>query len=393
MGQVDTSEGVGFTVAFVVGVVGAAVLFYAFGRTVFPTVLFDGPAVLRKPNQSLDYWQAAGRGAAILAFLGLAALGALGRFPLWLRGTLAGVGLVVAGVFVAASVGTQLPTPPKPFLVPGGLILGGIGLVYLVVSLGVCSDSQLVTLTRREMSAYFFSPIGYLVIAGMATAEWLAFWEFVNRLTVVSAGGRGALPEPIVQNYFVALYPVLAMTVLVPMLTMRLVAEERRTGSIEVLFTAPVAEWVVVLSKFLATWVMFLLCWVPMGLFLVVLRVEGGAPFDYKPLIGFYLALAVTGAAFVAVGVFFSTLTKNQIIAAVLTFVAMMMFLVFYFVGDRNVGLGQTMQIVLKKLSYVDLWIESLSGQMPVRDLLLWASQAVFWLFLSMKVFEARRWS
>jgi ABC-2 type transport system permease protein len=394
LGQVETADGVGFSVAFALGAVGAATLFYAFGRTVFPTVLFDGPAVLRKANQALDYWKASGRGLVILLALGFAVLGAVGKFPLWLRGTLAAVGLITAGVFVAASSGTQLTTPPKPFLVPSGLILAAIGALYLTVALGACSDSQIVILTRRELSAYFFSPIGYLVIAGMAAAEWLAYLEFVGRLTAISSGrGGGQLPEPIVQIYFIALYPVFAMTVLVPMLTMRLVAEERRTGSIEVLFTAPVSEWVVVASKFLATWVVFILCWVPMGLFLVVLRVEGGSPFDYRPLLGFYLALSVTGGAFVAMGVFFSSLTKNQIIAAVLTFVPMLMFLACYFVGDRSVGLGQTMQLLMKKLSYLDLWTESLSGQMPVRDLLIWASLTVFWLFLSIKVLEARRWS
>jgi ABC-2 type transport system permease protein len=330
----------------------------------------------------------------VLIFLGLLAWGALGKFPMWLRGALAGVGVIGAGVFIAASFGTQLTTPPKAFLVPGGLILAVIGLLYLAVSLGVCSDSQFVTLTRRELSAYFFSPIGYLVLAGMALAEGLAYRDFVNRLAILSAGGRGAVPEPIVQHYFISLLPVLAMTILVPMLTMRLVAEERRTGSIEVMFTTAVPEWVVVLSKFLATWFVFCLCWVPMGLYLVVLRVEGGSPFDYRPLLGSSIALGITGASFVAMGLFFSALTKNQIIAGVLTFVPMLGFLICYFVGDsRSNDLGQTLQFVMKKLSYIDMWTESLSGQMPVRDLMLWASLTIFWLFLCVKVFETRRWS
>jgi ABC-2 type transport system permease protein len=329
----------------------------------------------------------------VAAFLGVAALGALGRFPVWLRAVLGLVGLVGAGVFVLASFKAQVTSPPAPFLVPGGLILAGLGLAYLAVALGICSDSQLATLTRREMSSYFLSPIGYLVIAGMVGAEGLAYREFVNRLTIFSADGRGAIPEPIVQIYFISLLPVLAMTILVPMLTMRLMAEERRTGTIEVLFTAPVSEWEVVVSKFLATWAMFMLCWAPMALFLIVLRIEGGSPFDYRPLLGFYLALAVTGAAFVAMGLFFSSLTKNQIIAGFLTFVPMLFFLTCYFVGDRSGDLSATAQLVMKKMSYLDLWTESLGGQLPVRDLLLWLSLAVFFLFLSIKVLETRRWS
>src|SRR5262249_26033007 len=153
-----------------------------------------GPAVLRKANQSLDQWKAAGRLVVIVAFLGVAALGGVGKSPMWLRGALVAAGLIGAGGFVAASFGAPLSHPPKPFLVPGGLILAAIGTLYLAVALGICSDSQIVTLTRRELSAYFFSPIGYLVIAGMAVAQWIGYWEFITRLDRMSAGGRGAVP-------------------------------------------------------------------------------------------------------------------------------------------------------------------------------------------------------
>jgi ABC-type transport system involved in multi-copper enzyme maturation permease subunit len=393
LSQVETADGLGFTVAFTLGAIGAAVAFYAFGRTVFPTVLYDGPAVLRKANQSLNTWAVAGRALVILTFLGIAALGALGKFPVWLRGALAAVGLIGAGVFIAASTGTHITTPPKPFLVPGGLILGGLGLAYLAVSLGICSDGLFVTLTRRELSAYFLSPIGYLVLAGMVLAQWLGYLDFIGKLIRLSAAGRGAAPEPIVQFYAVAIFPVFALTLMVPALTMRLFAEEKRSGTLEVLLTAPVNEWVVVLSKFVATWLFFLICWVPYGLFLVALKMEGGQAFDYRPLLGFYVALAATGAAFVAVGLFFSTVTNNQIVSAVLTFVGMVFFLACYILKERDLGLGQTIQVFLGKFAYLEMWGESLSGQLPIRDVILWASLAVFFLFLSIKVLETRRWS
>jgi ABC-type transport system involved in multi-copper enzyme maturation permease subunit len=391
LSQVETAEGIGFMVAFALGAVGAAVAFYAFGRTVFPTVLHEGPSVLRKANQALDYWRVAGRALVILTFLALVALGALGKFPAWLRGSLAVVGLIGAGVFVAASLGTQLSIQPQPFLVPGGLILGGLGLAYLVVALGICSDSLFVTLTRRELSAYFLSPIGYLVLAGMVVAEWLGYQEFTAELAAESV--TGGVPEPIVRGYIVALFPIFALTLMVPALTMRLVAEEKRTGTLEVLLTAPVSEWVVILSKFVATWAFFMLCWLPAGLFLIALRLEGGQEFDYRPLLGFYIALAASGAGFVAMGLFFSVLTKNQIVAAVLTFVGMVGFLAFAILRRVDIGLGQTAQLFMGKLSYITLWLETLNGQLPVRDVILWASLAVFFLFLSIKVLETRRWS
>lgn len=393
LGSVDESEGLGYRVAFAIGILGAAAIVYAVAQAVAPTLLYDGPNALRKPNGSLDLWKVAARVVAALAFLGVAAAGALGRFPGWLKITLGVLGLAGVALFVTASVAAPLTTPPKPTLVPGGVILMGLGLVYLAVSLGICSDNQFITLARRELAAYFLSPIGYLVLGGMAAAQWIGYWEFVNQLERFSRGGQGAVPEPIVQFYIIALFPILALTLEVPALTMRLLSEEKRTGSLEVLLTAPVVEWAVVLSKFLATWLFFLITWLPAGLFLIALRMEVGNPFDYRPLLSFYLALAATGAGFVAMGLFFSALTKNQIVAAVVTFLGMFGFLVCYFVKARSMGLGQTAQAALAKLSYIDLWSESLSGQLPLRDVLLWVSMAVFWLFLTIKILETRKWS
>ncbi|AWM36325.1 ABC-2 family transporter protein [Gemmata obscuriglobus] len=392
LGQVNTDEGAGYTVAFALGAVGAAAALYAAGRAAFPAVLYDGPSVLRNEFQALDVWKVAGRAGVVLAALGLAALGALGKFPVWLRASLAAVGLTTAAVFVLASTKAVLTQPPAPFLVPGGLLIGGIGLAYLVLALGVCSDAQFVTLTRREFSGYFYSPIGYLVLAGMALIHWAGYVMFVNVLSSATMGGREPMPEPIVRNYIFALFPVIGVTVQVAALTMRLFAEEKRSGTLEVLFTAPVNEWVTVASKFIATWTFFMLCWLPVGLFLIALRMEGGAPFDYRPLLGYYVALGATGAAFVAMGLLLSALTNNQIIAAMLTFLGMLGFLLNYFVAAMNVGLNPTLMAFLNKLSYLRLWSTALGGQLPVRDVILWLSLAVFFLFTSVKVLEVRRW-
>ncbi len=174
---------------------------------------------------------------------------------------------------------------------------------------------------------------------------------------------------------------------------MRLFAEEKKSGTLEVLFTAPVTEWVAVISKFVATWAFFMICWLPAGLFLIVLRMEGGTSFDYRPLLGFYVALGATGAAFVGMGMFLSALTNNQIVAAVLTFLGMLGFLFVYVGVDAKLGLGPTFVMFLTKLSYIELWSMSLSGQLPIRDVIVWLSLAVFFVFLTIKRLEMRRWS
>src|SRR5262249_51809879 len=162
---------------------------------------------------------------------------------------------------------------------------------------------------------------------------------------------------------------------------------EKRTGSLEVLLTAPVNEWPVVLSKFLATWLFFMVCWLPTVMLLVVLRLEVPVPFDYRPLLSFYICLAAQGLAFIGMGLFFSTITKNQLVAAVLAFVGMMVFFLCFLLRGEvgSIGIPDFLQSALGRLSYIHMWIEALAGRLPLRDCLLFASIGAFWVFLSVK--------
>lgn len=395
LGSVDTSEGLGYWVAFALGAFGAAVALYAIGRAVVPTLFYEGPNVLRKTTGELDAWKVAGRLVSILIFAGIAYAGWAGRrFPLWLRAALGLLGAVGVVLFGLASVKANLvTTPPATFLVPTGIILMGLGLVYVAVSLAICSDNQFVTLTRRELAAYFLSPIGYLVLAGTTLMQWISYLMFVSQL--LQAGARQTpIPEPIVSDYFFALFPVIALIFEVPVLTMRLIAEEKRTGSLEVLLTAPVNEAPVVLSKFLATWVFFMISWLPAGLFLIALRAEIPQPFDYRPLLSFYIAFAAQGLAFVGIGLFFSCLTRNQIVAAVLTLVPMVLFLLCYMIrSSPSFPVPPLLRELAGRLSFVHMWGEALQGRLPLRDTILFASIGLFFLYLSVKVLETRKWS
>ncbi|MBX9582859.1 MAG: ABC transporter permease [Gemmataceae bacterium] len=391
LGQVDTSEGPGYRVAAGLGWLGAAVFLYAFARAAVPSLLVEGPNALRTPAGDLDWWRVAARLASVAAFAGLVwAAAAARRWSPAVRSTLGAVGVAGVAVLAVASLKANLLTvPPPAFLVPAGVILMGLGLAYLGVAVGVCSDNQFVTLTRRELAAYFLSPVGYLVLAGTTLMQWISYLMFTNRL--LAAGQRQVpLQEPIVAEYLFALFPVLTLLLQVPALTMRLLAEEKRTGSLEVLLTAPVNEGPVVLSKFLATWLFFMVTWLPTGLFL--LAVPG--TFDYRPMLSFYIAFAAQGLAFVAIGLFFSALTRDQLVAAVLTFVVMLVFLVAYFVRTfTTVTVPEFLQPVVARLSFVTMWSEALEGRLPLRDTILYASIGAFFVFLSVKVLESRKWN
>jgi ABC-type Na+ efflux pump permease subunit len=207
-------------------------------------------------------------------------------------------------------------------------------------------------------------------------------------------GGPGApraALEPIVIGYIISWFPVICVLILVPVLTMRLLSEEQRTGTLEMMLTAPVEETVVVVSKFLAALIFFVLVWVPWGLFLVALRVEGGSEFDFLPLLGFLVALIFTGSAFVSMGVFFSSLTKNQLAAAVLTFAGMFL-LTFVFFSKQDLPETDAKRVILNHISYVDLWINVLNGKLASRDLVIYLAATILWLFLSVKVLESRKW-
>jgi ABC-type transport system involved in multi-copper enzyme maturation permease subunit len=305
--------------------------------------------------------------------------------------TAVALALLGALVIVVALVRTFVAARPVAFLVPSGVLLVVLGLAYLAVGYSLFSDRPFVVLTRRELGAFFFSPMAYILLLVCVVAYGIAYFVW----TIQLLNAQGGVSEPILRPFVIALTPVIFLVLVVPALTMRLLSEERRTGTFEVLMTVPVGEVVVALSKFTAAFLMFLVTWVPFGLFLIYLRIDGGSPFDYRPLLSFFVALCVTGAAFVAMGVFFSSLTRNQIASFLLTAAGMLALTLVYPVNwmlKRLLGDSTAWSTVLTHASYLDLWDSTLDGRLVLRNLLFFASLAIVWLFLTVKVLEARKW-
>jgi ABC-type transport system involved in multi-copper enzyme maturation permease subunit len=303
-------------------------------------------------------------------------------------------GLAIGGIgvlaFLVALIHSIVPGR-EPYLVPSGLLLMGLGFLYVALSATLCLDKPIVVLTRRELAAFFYSPIAYFVILGLTLIAWWLFNMFLTQ--IMEAPQRGdPLIEPVIRYYIIAWFPVICLLIIVPALTMRLLSEERRSGTLEVLLTAPVGETTVVLSKFIAALVFFMIVWLPWGLFLVALRIGGGESFDYRPLLSFFFALAATGAGFLSMGLFFSSLTRNQIVAFILSFVGMLALTMLFFFKQSTTP-DSTLYNVLTYTSYIDLWMNSLDGTLSPRNLAFHISAAVFWLFLTVKVMEARKWA
>jgi ABC-type transport system involved in multi-copper enzyme maturation permease subunit len=394
--RADLSGGKWRLAAAGLGVLGAVVVAAALAYAIVPTVLHDGAAALKRPNQTYDAWKVLGRVAMILLFLGGAfAAWRSQSWPGWVRGaTLVGC-LIAAGIFLYASFDAPLEPLPQPFLVPHGIILGAIGLAYLGVSVGAVSDQPLVVLTRRELAAYFCSPIAYIVLAAVTVIGGVGYSLFRGFLIGGDFQALGPSPklEPILAKFIPgSIIGPIVVPFLVAGLTMRLFSEEKRSGTLDVLLTAPVSDATVIASKFFASWLFFVLCWVPPCLFLLGLRVENDQPFDFRPLLSFFLAVGVTGVEFIAIGLFFSCLTRNQVVAAFLTLSVIAAGWAMFW-HQFSQSLTPTLHTICDRLSYWILWESALAGQLPVRDCVLHLSIGVFFLFLTAKSLEARKWT
>jgi ABC-2 type transport system permease protein len=303
------------------------------------------------------------------------------------RGRSTGFFIIFVGLaaFAFALIRGFLPNEAR-FLMPTGFLSMSIGAIYVCVGAFLVSDAAVVVMTRRELSSYFQTPIGYFVLLGVVLIAGLSYTFFVVGL----AGD--ATYEPIIKRYLGDFYSIVSTMLIVPAITMRLFSEEKRTGTYEVLMVAPVSEPPVVVSKLFAGWVFFMLTWVVWAAYLVVLRLENDKPFEYRPLLSFFMMVGVTGLNFIAMGMFFSSLTKNQIVAAMLTYGGMIFWLSLIF-AQRLVGQDTIWRTIFTHTNFVSLWWESLDGRLHLRDAFIQLSFAAFWSYLTVKVLEARRWS
>jgi ABC-2 type transport system permease protein len=283
------------------------------------------------------------------------------------------------------------------YMVPTGVLLIGLGLLYVLLYVLYYLELPLIVMSRRELTAYFYSPVAYIVLFVFTAAGWLTLWMFLSR-AVVEPGQEPDLFEPVVRNFLFGFFPVVAILIVVPALTMRSYSEEKRSGTLELLLTIPVDEWSVVLSKFLGTLAFFLLLWVPWFIFMFTVYVMGGKEhFQLLPVLSFLIVMVCLGANFLSMGLFFSSVTRNQIISFMLAFAGMLCMLFIYF-GESIVrqfpGSGsQWLSTLLTHMSFVDVWYNSLDGQLQPQYLIFHISAAFFWLFATVKVLEARKWS
>jgi ABC-2 type transport system permease protein len=246
-------------------------------------------------------------------------------------------------------------------------------------------------IAQKEVKSYFASPIAYVIIGFFALVfGWFYIVSinfFLMQAMQMGVPGQGQVNintmaiRPLLQNV-----TVVALFVL-PLITMRTYAEEKRSGTIELLLTSPLTDLQIIMGKFLGAVALY-------GLMLAVTLIHMGVLFIYgnpewKPIATGYLGLLLMGASFISLGLWISSLTRNQIVAGMVTFAV---FLLLWTVTWAVDSAGPTMQKVLTAISITDHFDDFSKGVIALRHIVYYLSFITFGLFLTAKSVDSERW-
>lgn len=248
----------------------------------------------------------------------------------------------------------------------------------------------------KEVRSYFYSPVAFVVITIFAM---LIGYYFYNIFAAFSTMSFQAQTDPLVASQYGALNVTefvvrpffgvvsIVMLIMLPMLTMRSLSEEKKTGTIELLLTYPLKDIELVLGKFAGCMGIFAIM-LSLSLPCLLLVAFFGDP-EWGVIVSGYGGLFLMGGAFIALGLFMSSLTENQIIAAVLSFASLM---TLYMIGSSAGFVGEKMGAFLEYVSIHSHFDTFARGVLDTSDITYYLLFAVFFLFLSMHSLESKRW-
>jgi ABC-2 type transport system permease protein len=254
--------------------------------------------------------------------------------------------------------------------------------------------SNILAIAHKELKSYFASPIAYIVIGFWALLYGYFFVALLNYFVRQSMQmGQFGMQGPQAMNVNQQLIRPLLQNVLIlilflmPMVTMRSYSEEKRSGTIELLLTSPLTDFQIIMGKFLGAMALY-------GAMLAVTLIHVGLLFIYgrpewKPLVTAYVGLLLMGGCFISVGLFISSLTKNQIVAGMVTFAVFLMLWIITWIGSFS---GPTIDKLTQYLSIVDHYDDFGKGVIDTTHLIYYVSFITFGLFLTAKAVDSERW-
>jgi len=252
--------------------------------------------------------------------------------------------------------------------------------------------NNILAIANKELRGYFASPIAYIVIGLFALAYGYFFYAlllYFDRMSMqmANAGGGGSsnvneqLISPSFNNTMVVFLFIL------PMVTMRTYSEEKRSGTIELLLTAPLTDFQIIMGKFLGAMALYAsmlaITLIHIGLLFAI-----GNP-EPLPIVTSYLGMLLMGGCFVAVGLLISSMTKNQIVAGMVTFIVFLMLWVIDWVATF---MGPTGQAILSYLSFTQHLSDFMRGVIDTKHVVYYVSFIAFGLFLTARSVDTERW-
>jgi ABC-2 type transport system permease protein len=254
--------------------------------------------------------------------------------------------------------------------------------------------NHIFAIAQKELKSYFASPIAYIVLGLFALLYgyfYVAILTYFVRQSMQMSqfGGQGPqalnvnqqLIRPLLQNV-----PILTLFMM-PMVTMRTYAEEKRSGTIELLLTSPITDVQIVIGKFLGAMALYAVMLLVSMIHLAILFIYSRP--EWKPLVTAYLGLLLLGGCFVSVGLFISSLTENQIVAGMATFAIFLLLWVITWIGNFS---GPTMDALTRYLSIIEHYDDFGKGVIDTTHLIYYVSFIIFGLFLTVKSVQSERW-
>lgn len=243
-------------------------------------------------------------------------------------------------------------------------------------------------LLKREVRSYFYSPIAYVVLVFFLL---LSGADFYLQLSFMNGKPVGYSVQ---EAFFNSIFFWFAFVLIFPLITMRLFSEEFKLGTIEPLMTAPVRDWQVILSKFFGALVFYIVLWIPTLLYFAIFQfvTKQPAASSVGAYLGSYLMLLLLGMFYISIGCFASVLTKNQIVAAVISFVVITL---LFFLGLISFVMLEVSSATRQLLGYFSA-IEQMGtlsrGEIDTRPMVLYTSMTIVMLILTHLAFQTRKW-
>ncbi|MFV0336644.1 MAG: ABC transporter permease [Chthoniobacterales bacterium] len=243
-------------------------------------------------------------------------------------------------------------------------------------------------LFRREMSAFFRSPLAYVVMA-----FYLLLTGF-NFQSGIVAMNRSMSSVTLVEAFFNTIYFWFPFVLVFPLVTMRLFSEEYKMGTIESLMTAPVRDWQIVMSKYLAAFCFYMILWLPSLLYFVVFQwiTSYTAATAVGAYLGAYGMLFLIGLFYTAIGCLASSLTNNQIVAAVVGFVAVCLMFFMGLLSMLVLNVSPFLRDITAYFSAIQHMGDFSQGLIDTRPIVFYLTITIFTLYLTFQVVQFRRW-